>query len=84
MSYSMNKTGSVEEVINAIDADASMPEQVKDYLKAGIEAYGEKCVGVRVSAHGHLFSGEPGNYPHTTATLEVTAVSELPEVFKGQ
>lgn len=82
MSFSFNSSGVKADLIKTIDANASLPSQIKDYLKAGVEAHSDDA-NVSVSAYGHLFNGESGNYPVTLATIEVKAVpvenAEVPE-----
>lgn len=73
MSFSIQHKGERGAVVNAIHADTSVPEGVKHFINAGVNAI--KGDGpVEVKAYGHLHNGEEGNVDETSATISVKPV----------
>lgn len=75
MSFSFNVYDvPASEAMDRCREDQYVPASIKEYVCAGIAAlvtrYGED-VNVVVSAHGHLHTGEEGNYEVSSATIEV-------------
>jgi hypothetical protein len=56
---------------------SNVPEGVKAFMAAGIEALDEKALeghAIHVSVYGHLHNGQAGNSPETTTTVSIKPV----------
>lgn len=73
MSWSVSLNAPAADAKKAIK-DGTLPDGIKDYIIAGIDAlvqsHGEDVV-VAVSGSGHLHSGEDGDLDTTSASLNV-------------
>lgn len=70
-----------ESAVASIDADKSLPDTIKEYLKEGVNNLAKNVTHVHVKAYGHLHDGTSGNYPITNATIEVAQANVLDPAF---
>lgn len=79
MSFSFSCSEDADTAVTKIDDDKQLPQPVKDYLKAGIDAlkkrYEDGKFNVSVSASGHLFNGEEGWSEVTSVSASVSKAS---------
>lgn len=64
---------------------ADVPDDLKAYIRAGINALTDESVAdknIAVSAYGHLHTGELGNSTTTSATINVEPVARTAAVVE--
>jgi hypothetical protein len=73
MSFSVSFTSKKSEV-NQHLTNNRLPAPVAEYILAGIEHFQDEA-RIEVSAFGHLFDGNVGNFQVTSATISVRPVT---------